>query len=116
MRGYLTLRDPAALAMADKVSYRAAPEQKMARGGSGGSIGIVEIKTKDSRLLSSKPDSVPGDPKQRVGWDVIEAKFRDCVSFAANPIAAKNIDRAIASVRDLENQRDVTEVVRLLTP
>jgi 2-methylcitrate dehydratase PrpD len=112
------LRDPAALAMADKVSYRAAPEQKMARGGSGGSIGIVtvEIKTKDGRLLSSKPDSVPGDPKQRVGWDVIETKFRDCVSFAAKPIAAKNIDRAIELVRDLENQRDVTEIVRVLTP
>ena len=83
-----------------------------------GSIGnvTVEIKTKDGRLLSSKPDSVPGDPKQRVGWDVIESKFRDCVSFAAKPIAAKNIDRAIELVRDLENHHDVTEVVRLLSP
>jgi 2-methylcitrate dehydratase PrpD len=112
------LRDPAALAMADKVSYRAAPEQKMARGGSGGSIGMVsvEIKTKDGRLLTSQPDSVPGDPKQRVGWDVIEAKFRDCVSFAAKPIAAKNIERVTELVRGLENQRDVTEIVRVLAP
>ena len=54
------------------------------------------------------------DPKQRVGWDVIEAKFRDCVSFAAKPLISKNIDRVIALVRDLENQRDVTEIVRLL--
>lgn len=110
------LRDPAALAMADKVSYRAIPGAKMERGGSSGSIGIVtvEIKTKDGRLLSSKPDSVPGDPKQRVGWDVIEAKFRDCVSFAAKPIAAKNIDRVIELVRELEKQRDVTEIVSLL--
>lgn len=111
------LRDPAALAMADKVSYRAAPEQKMARGGSGGSIGMVsvEIKTRDGRLLTSRPDSVPGDPKQRVGWDVIEAKFRDCVSFAVKPIAASNIERAIALVRELEDQRDVTEIVRILS-
>jgi 2-methylcitrate dehydratase PrpD len=111
------LRDPAALAMADKVCYRAIPGAKMERGGSSGSIGIVtvEIKTKDGRLLSSKPDSVPGDPKQRVGWDVIEAKFRDCVSFAAKPIAAKNIERVIELVRGLENQRDVTEIVRVLT-
>jgi 2-methylcitrate dehydratase PrpD len=110
------LRDPAALAMADKVSYRAVPEQKMQRGGSSGSIGMVavEIKTRDGRVLTSKPDSVPGDPKQRVGWDVIEAKFRDCVSFAAKPIAAANIDRVIALVRDLENQGDVTEIMRLL--
>ena len=108
----------AALAMADKVSYRAIPGAKMERGGSSGSIGMVsvEIKTRDGRLLTSKPDSVPGDPKQRVGWDVIEAKFRDCVSFAAKPIAAKNIDRAIELVRGLEQQGDVTEVVRVLAP
>lgn len=112
------LRDTAALAMADKVSYRAIPGAKMERGGSSGSIGMVtvEIKTRDGRLLSSKPDSVPGDPKQRVGWDVIESKFRDCASFAARPIAAAKIDRAIALVRELEQQPDVTEVVRLLTP
>jgi 2-methylcitrate dehydratase PrpD len=111
------LRDPAALAMADKVTYRPVPGAKMERGGSGGSIGnvAVEIKTKDGRLLTSKPDSVPGGPNQRVGWDVVESKFRDCVSFAAKPIAAQNIDRAIAMVRDLENQHDVTEVVRLLS-
>jgi len=110
------LRDPAALAMADKVSWRADPGQKMARGGSGGSIGMVEveIKTKDGRVLSSRPTSVPGDPKQRVGWEVIEAKFRDCVAFAAKPMAAKNIERVIELVRDLEQLRDVTEVVRLL--
>ncbi len=110
------LRDPAALAMADKVSYRAVPGAKMERGGSSGSIGMVavEIKTKDGRVLTSQPDSVPGDPKQRVGWEVIESKFRDCVSFAAKPIAAKNIDRVIELVRDLENQRDVTEIMRLI--
>ena len=110
------LRDPAALAMADKVSYRAVPGAIMERGGSSGSIGnvTVEIKTKDGRLLTSKPDSVPGGPNQRVGWDVVESKFRDCVSFAAKPIVAKNIDRAIEWVRDLENQRDVTELIRLL--
>ena len=103
--------------MADKVSYRAGPGAKMNRGGSGGSIGMVavEIKTRDGRLLSSKPDSVPGDPKQRVGWDVIATKFRDCVSFAAKPIPAKNVDRVIELVRDLEKQSDVTEIVRLLT-
>ena len=124
-RGNVTLRDytdeglndPAALAMADKVSYRADPNAKMGRGGSGGSIGMVavEIKTKDGRVLTSRPDTVPGDPKQRVGWDVISTKFRDCVSFAAKPIAAGNVDRAIELVRNLESQKDVTEIVRLLT-
>ena len=111
------LRDPAALAMADKVFYRAVPGAILERGGSSGSIGnvSVEIKTRDGRLLTSKPDSVPGGPGQRVGWDAIAIKFRDCVSFSAKPIPAKNIDRVIELVRDLEHQPDVTEIVRLLS-
>ena len=123
-RGNVTLRDytdaglsdPATLAMADKVSYRDDPGAKITRGGSGGSIGMVavEIKTRDGRVLSSKPDSVPGDPKQRVGWDVLATKFRDCVSFAATPVPAKNVERVIELVQDLENLSDVTQIVRLL--
>jgi 2-methylcitrate dehydratase PrpD len=110
------LRDPAALAMADKVTYRDDPTQVMKRGGSGGSIGMVavEIKTKDGRLLTSRPDSVPGGPKHRVGWDEITAKFRDCVSFSAKPIPAASVERIIELVRDLDNLRDVTEIMHLI--
>ena len=45
-----------------------------------------------------------------------EAKFRDCVSFAATPLAAADVDRAVALIRDLENVSDVTEIMQLLMP
>jgi hypothetical protein len=57
---------------------------------------------------------VPGDPKNPVSWDALEAKFRDCVSFSAQPVAAANVDRALASTRNLEAAADATAVVRLL--
>jgi hypothetical protein len=50
-----------------------------------------------------------------VAWPQVEAKFRDCVSFAPNPIPPANVDRVIEMVHNLENLEDVTEIVRLMT-
>jgi 2-methylcitrate dehydratase PrpD len=76
----------------------------------------VEIRLKDGRSYSHKPDGVPGDPQHPVTREMLEAKFRDCVSFAAKPLAEADVDRAIALIRDLENVPDVTEIMQLLTP
>ena len=109
------LRDPRVLAMADKVSYRPAAEPPAGRGGSADvSKTSVEIVTKDGRVLSHRPDGVPGDPKYPVGWERLEAKFRDCVSFSAKPVPARNVDRAAEMIRDLENISDARQVVGLL--
>jgi 2-methylcitrate dehydratase PrpD len=109
------LHDPAVLAMADRVSYRVDPDAALPVGGhSALSRPTVEIRLKDERLLSCRPDGVPGDPAHPVADDLLEAKFRDCVSFSAQPISAANVERAIEAIRDLENVRDVTEIVRLL--
>ena len=109
------LRDPRVLAMADKVSYRPAAEAPAGRGGSADvSKTSVEIVTKDGRMLSHRPDGVPGDPRYPVGWERLEAKFRDCVSFSAIPVAAGNIDRAAGMIRNLEDISDATQVVGLL--
>jgi 2-methylcitrate dehydratase PrpD len=111
------LRDPAVLAMADRVSYRAEKMESVHAAGdySSASKPIVEIRTRDGRVLSHKADSVPGDTKHPVQMEFIEAKFRDCVSFSAKPIPAQNIERAIELVRDLDELADATEIVRLLT-
>jgi 2-methylcitrate dehydratase PrpD len=104
------LNDPAVLAMADRVSYRpvAANEERT-------QFPEVEIKTRDGRVLRHKADSVPGDAKNPVDWDMLETKFRDCISFSAKPVSKANADRVIAMVRDLENLKDATEIIRLLS-
>jgi 2-methylcitrate dehydratase PrpD len=111
------LRDPAVLAMADRVSYRTDADAALPVGGhSALSRPTVEIRLKDARVVSCRPQGVPGDPQHPVKNDLLEAKFRDCVSFSAQPVPAANVDRAIEAIHDLENLSDVTEIVRLLVP
>jgi 2-methylcitrate dehydratase PrpD len=110
------LRDPAVLAMADKVSYRASDDKyKDAEVDHSLSRPVVEIRTRDGRVLSRQPRSVPGDPHNPVSQELLEAKFRDCVAFSAKPIPGANVERAIELIRDLENVANVTDVIRLLT-
>jgi hypothetical protein len=76
----------------------------------------VEIRLQDGRVVARTAPGVPGDPKNPVGRDVLEAKFRDCVAFAARPLAPARVERALALMADLEKLSDATEIVRLLTP
>ena len=71
---------------------------------------------KDGRVVSRKAEGVPGDPQHPVTREMLETKFRDCVSFAAKPLAPERVERAIEMIRDLENVADVTEIMQLLTP
>ena len=109
------LRDPAVLAMADRVSWRADPGAAVPVGGESAlSRPTVEIRLRDGRTLARRADGVPGDPRHPVPPAQLEAKFRDCVSFAAKPVAAAKVDRAIALIGDLENLDDAAEIVHVL--
>ena len=109
------LRDEAVLAMAQKVSYRIDPEATLPVGGhSALSRPTVEIRTKDGQVFSCQPDGVPGDPHHPVSDELLEAKFRDCVSFSAQRVAPDRVQSAIDAIRDLENRPDAREIIRLL--
>jgi len=109
------LHDPAVLAMADRVSWRADPDAAVPVGGESAlSRPTVEMHLRDGRVLSRKANGVPGDPRHPIAQSQLEAKFRDCVSFAAKTVPAERIERAIALINDLENMTDATEIVRVL--
>jgi 2-methylcitrate dehydratase PrpD len=109
------LADAAVLAMADRISYRPGTEAITGKGGSSDvSRTAVEIVTKDGRRFEHRSTGVPGDPKNPVGWEALEVKFRDCVAFSATPVPAANIGQAIGMVRGLEQAADATPIVRLL--
>lgn len=111
------LRDPQVLAMADRVSYRLDPSAELPVGGySSLSRPTVEIVMKDGRTYSCRPDGVPGDPNHPVSDELLETKFRDCMSFSARPVPPENVERAIELVRGLESVPDVTQILRLLVP
>src|SRR3954451_20656088 len=54
--------------------------------------GQLSCRTKDGRLLSRNVDCVPSNPSHPVTRDALEAKFCDCVFFAAVSLVPKNID------------------------
>ena len=109
------LRDPVVLAMADRVSYRPAEKAATGRGGSADvSSTSVEIVTRDGRHFEHRSTGVPGDPKNPVDWDQIEAKFRDCVSFSAKPVSPDSVDKAAGLIRNLDELADVSSLIRLL--
>ena len=109
------LTDPDVLAMADRVSYRPASQPITGKGGSADIMKTsVEIVTKDGRRFEHRPTGVPGDPKNPVTWEALEAKFRDCISFSAQPVPPENVGRTITLARDLERAPDATAVMRLL--
>ena len=104
------LRDPAVLAMADRVSYRpvSGDEKRF-------TFPAVEIRTRDGRVLRCQPEKLPGNPDNPVDQELLDAKFRDCISFAARPVAESNATRAMELIGDLENVADATEIIRLLS-
>src|SRR5690242_259545 len=108
------LRDPEVLAMADRVGYRADPDAVLPIGGQSAlSRPTVEIRTRDGRVFSCTPDGVPGDPAHPVGWDLLEAKFQDCISFAHRPLIPGGVERIIELVHNLDRFDDVTGIVDL---
>ncbi len=85
------------------------------RGGSADvSSTSVEIVTRDGRRYEHRSTGVPGDPKNPVDWEQIEAKFRDCVSFSAKPVSPGNVDKAAELIRHLDDLADVNTLIRLL--
>jgi 2-methylcitrate dehydratase PrpD len=108
------LRDPAVLAVARKVMpvederYDFTTQSPEAR---------VAIALRDGRVVERIGDQVPGSPDAPLTWDGITAKFRDCASVAAKPVAAQAIVDAQAMARHLESLDDATALVRaLVTP
>jgi hypothetical protein len=107
--------DRAIVPMADRVSWRADPDAAVPVGGESAlSRPTVEMHLRDGRVLSRKANGVPGDPRHPIAQSQLEAKFRDCVSFAAKTVPAERIERAIALINDLENMTDAAEIVRVL--
>src|SRR4029077_2101849 len=84
-------------------------------GQSGLSRPTGEIRTQDGRGFRCTPDRGPGDPASPVGWDLLEAKFRDCVSFAHRPLIQGEAERMIELVHQLDCLEDATEIIHLFS-
>ena len=105
------LRDAKVHAMAEKVVpvFNSDFDWKMAL-----PKGRLDIVTQDGRMLSRVGDAVPGDAECPMGWDYIEAKFRDCAALAANQPSQANVEAAHLVQRGLDQLDDATDILRAL--
>lgn len=95
------LNDPAAHAMADKLTYRLDENMK------GGEV-IVE--THDGRQIGKHIPVPLGHPSRPISDGRLRDKFRDCCKHSATPIASHDIEGLIAMIDTLETLDDVGQL------
>jgi 2-methylcitrate dehydratase PrpD len=76
--------------------------------------GRVEVVAQDGRRWLKVGTGVPGNADNPMGWNDVCAKFAECASVAAVPIAPANVARAQDLAQRLETLTDGTELIRLL--
>lgn len=76
--------------------------------------GKVRVEMEDGSMYEERVDVVYGHPKNRMSWEDLTAKFRDCASFAKRRLSAGEIDAVAGAVEHLEDVGDVSELMGLL--
>ena len=104
--------DAAVLQMTQKIDARA--DARLTRRGEI-EPAIVEVVTKDGRMLSKRVDYAYGNPKNPMGWDAFAAKLEDCASWAAKPILEENLGKVIETCKKLDEVDDVRSLIQLLS-
>jgi 2-methylcitrate dehydratase PrpD len=76
----------------------------------------VQIKMKGTGTVYQRTENLPkGHPDNPMSWDELGDKFRDCATHGVKEVPRDMAWKVIEMVTDLENVKDVGEVVRLLS-
>jgi 2-methylcitrate dehydratase PrpD len=68
----------------------------------------------DGTSYARELDSAYGHPKNPITEKDLTDKFRDCLSYSVKPVSQENTEKVIAMVRNLEDVKDVKEVISVL--
>lgn len=104
------LRDPAVLAVADRVSWEVDHDRS-----SEGTIegARVAMRLKDGRTVEHSVRHGLGHPDHPLPPELLRAKFRDCAAMARRPIADAEIDRLQQAIDNLDRM-SVREFARAI--
>ncbi len=105
-----SLKDPAVLAIADKVVAKYAPELFAP----GIPPAIVDIVTKDGKTFTWRTAHPYGHPKNPMSREELINKFRDCLSYSVKKFDRSTADKITDSIMNLEKIDNVNEITRLL--
>jgi 2-methylcitrate dehydratase PrpD len=74
----------------------------------------VRISTKDGSEFEAFVEEVKGSLHNPVTFDELVDKFTDCISYSAKPISNERAAEMVEMVRNLEDLKDVSQLVSLL--
>lgn len=74
----------------------------------------VEVRTRSRGSFSARADFAKGNPNNPVTWAETEQAMQRSARFAARPLDAARLDKAIAFIRTLETAKDVSALPSLL--
>ncbi len=100
------LGDAATLALSDRIQGEALGDEK-ARDWL-----RLTVRRTDGRTVSIETTDPIGSPEKPLSDDLMRAKFRDCAANAARPIAAAEVESALAFLERLEDVADVAALTR----
>jgi 2-methylcitrate dehydratase PrpD len=103
-----TIRNPEVRKMLKKITV--ALDDEIERDYPMGYASLVEIRTKDGRLLSERTNHAKGDPENPVSPAEIEDKFRRLTEGVLSPSKA---DALISVVKQLEQVDDINQLIPL---
>ena len=106
------IKDEFARAMAHKVSWEHSDYVEKLNLGVG--PGIMDVTLTDGTKYTARCDSSLGNLDNPMSDEELEAKFRDCCTFAVNPMSDEKVDRLWNMLQNLEDLEDVTEIIPLL--
>ncbi len=76
--------------------------------------GRVTVKTTEGKEYTAQIDHPLGNPMNPMSFENIIDKFRDCISYAAEAVDEKNVNKIIKFVRNLEKSENILEIVNLI--
>lgn len=106
------IKDPLVLKIAHRVTPRFDPQLSASKRVT---PGVVDIRTRDGQSYSKRVDVPYGHAGNPITMERLVEKFRDCASYSANPLPKGNVDAVVSMVANLEDVKDVSEIVRLLS-
>ncbi|EGF90068.1 mmgE/PrpD family protein [Asticcacaulis biprosthecium C19] len=104
-----SLRDPAILALAAKVTPLDRPDWGRDRATSGGLV----VTLTDGRVLTAEEHQALGHPSRPLSDDDLVAKFTACAAMSARPLARDDAHRLARQILTLDDCRDAGAVFRV---
>ena len=104
------IKDPEVLAVTNKVVIEYEPAFD-----TGGLEPVkVEITMKDGTKYTKELHTATGSPEKPATFEECVEKFRGCVEFSSRPMPKENADKVIDMVSKLEEESDITNLIKLL--